>query len=81
MKPDFFLPFHLPMIIPKTNILNIDFKLTTDNLKALCKIWDVSIVELENQVFAARLKNGCYQTIMTTKEQAFFMQTFSISLN
>lgn len=74
-KPDFFLPFHLPMVLPDNDILNIG-----------CDMSDTDR-DLKQGFYRCRITHGVYQTMkcIFPKEDCRRMccpvTTFSISLN
>lgn len=72
-KPDFFLPFHLPMVLPDNDILNI-----------ACDMTDVDS-DFKRGIYRCRTRYGIYQTMeMTVKIISPYkkiMSKFSISLN
>lgn len=95
-KPDFFLPFHLPMVLDDINVLNIECKpfyydhpIHGINSKYFCQArydeWNKKA--MQKIIIPLRLKCGVYQTIRCifpqegVREFCRIINKFSISLN
>lgn len=86
-KPDFFLPFHLPMVIPDDDPRNIEYKgwATDDDFSDYRQRYIHQCI-VKSMTQLVRIKEGCYQTMNCGSlypSQTFYMQPviFSISLN